>query len=95
MCFVLCRHCRHKSVRNVISSIVFMSTLLTQVCMECNKFNCIYVDTVDTCIFTCSFYTDSLKKSRTGNSTDAMAGPPLHQSFQMPIMQVVRLSSAQ
>ena len=43
-----------------------MSTLSIQVCRECNKFNCIYVDTVDTCIFTCSFYTDSLKKSRTG-----------------------------
>ena len=28
-----------------------MSTLSTQVCTECNKFNCIYVDTVDTCIF--------------------------------------------
>ena len=27
MCFVVCRHCRHKFVRNVISSIVFMSTL--------------------------------------------------------------------
>ena len=53
-----------------------MSTLLRQVCRECNKFNCIYVDTVITCIFTCSFYTDSLKKSRTGNSRDTMAIPP-------------------
>ena len=34
-----------------------MLTLSIQVCRECNKFNCIYVDTVDTCIFTCSFYT--------------------------------------
>ena len=63
--------------------------------MECNKFYCIHVDTVDTCIFTCSFYTDSLKKSCTGNSKDCMAGPPVHQSFQMLIMQVLRLSSAQ
>ena len=54
-----------------------MSTLLRQVCRECNKFNCIYVNTVDTCIFTCSFYTDSLKKSHTGNSRDTMASPPL------------------
>ena len=53
-----------------------MSTLSTQVCRECNKFNCIYVDTVDTYIFTCSFYTDWLKKSRTGNSRDTMAIPP-------------------
>ena len=72
-----------------------MSTLSRQVCRECNKFNCIYVDTVDTCIFTCSFYTDLLKKSRTGNSRDTMAIPPLHQSFQMSIMKVVQLSSAQ
>ena len=72
-----------------------MSTLSIQVCMECNKFNCIHVDTVDTCIFTCSFYTDSLKKSRTGNSKDYKAGPLVHQSFQMMLMQVVRLSSAQ
>ena len=72
-----------------------MLTLSRQVCRECNKFNCIYVDTVDTCIFTCSFYTDSLKKSRTGNSRDTMAIPPLHQSFQMSIMKVVQLSSAQ
>ena len=28
MCFVVCRHCRHKFVQNVISSIVFMLTLL-------------------------------------------------------------------
>ena len=66
MCFVLCRHCQHKSVQNVIRSIVFMSTLSTKVCTECNKFNCIYVNTVDTCIFTCFFYTNSLKKSRKG-----------------------------
>ena len=28
MCFVVCRHCRYKFVRNVISLIVFMSILL-------------------------------------------------------------------
>ena len=53
-----------------------MSTLSRQVCRECNKFNCIYVNTVDTCIFTCSFYTDSLKKSHTGNSRDIYHGNP-------------------
>ena len=36
------------TVLNVFCS---MSTLSTQVCMECNKFNCIHVDTVNTCIF--------------------------------------------
>ena len=39
-----------------------MSTLSTQECRECNKFNCIYVDTVNTCIFTCPFYTDFVKE---------------------------------
>ena len=75
MCFVVCQHCRYKFVWNVISSIVFMLTLSTQVCTECNKFNCIHVHTVNTCIFTCSFYTDSLKKSHKGNSRDTMPSP--------------------
>ena len=53
-----------------------MSTLSIQVCTECNKFNCIDVNTVNACIFTCSFYTDSLRKSHTGNSRDTIATPP-------------------
>ena len=72
-----------------------MLTLSTQLCTECITFNCIHVDTVDTCIFTCSFYTDSLKKSRTGNSTDTITKPLLHQRFQTYNMRVGSMWSAQ
>ena len=39
---------RYKYMYTVLNVFCSMSTLLTQVCTECNKFNCIHVDTVDT-----------------------------------------------
>ena len=45
---------RYKYMYTVLNVFCCMSTLSTQVCTECNKFNCIHVDTVDTCIFSCS-----------------------------------------
>ena len=42
---------RYKYMYTVLNVFCSMSTLLMQVCMECNKFNCIYVDTVDTSVY--------------------------------------------
>ena len=40
-----------KYMYTVLNVFCSMSTLSTQLCMECIKFNCIHVNTVDTCIF--------------------------------------------
>ena len=42
---------RYKYMYTVLNVFCSMSTLSTQVCMECNKFNCIDVDTVDTSVY--------------------------------------------
>ena len=47
--------CRYKLKIHVLHVFCSMSTLLTQLCTECNTFNCIHVDTVNTCIFSCSY----------------------------------------
>ena len=82
-------------INTLLNVFCSMSTLSTQLCTECNTFNCIHVDTVDTCIFTCSFYTDSLKKWHTGNSWDTTTRPLLHQSLQTKNTCMGRVWSAQ
>ena len=44
-----------KYMYTVLNVFCSMSTLSTQLCMECNTFNCIHVDTVNTCIFSHSY----------------------------------------
>ena len=46
---------QRKLLKGTCTMFCSMLTLSTQLCTECITFNCIHVNTVNTCIFSCSY----------------------------------------